>query len=143
MEALGDIGASMVAGLAYGVVGIVVFVLGYVALDLVTPGRLGEIVYVHRSPNAALVVASGLLAVGIIVTTAILTSEEGIVAGLVSTLGYGVLGVVLVAASFVVIDRLTPGDLGAMLTDTRPHPAVYVTVAAHLSVGAIVAAAIS
>lgn len=143
MEALGDIGASMVAGLAYGIAGIVVFVLGYLALDLVTPGRLGEIVYVHRSRNAALVVASGLLAVGIIVTTAILTSEEGILAGLVSTLGYGVLGVVLVAASFVIIDRLTPGDLGAMLTDTQPHPAVYVTVAAHVSVGAIVAAAIS
>lgn len=143
MEALSDIGTGLVSGLAYGVVGIVVFVLGYFALDLVTPGKLGDIVYIDRSSNAALVVASGLLAVGTIVTTAILTSEEGILAGLLSTFGYGLLGVVLVAFSFMVIDWVTPGDLGAMLMDTQPHPAVYVTVAAHVSVGAIVAAAIS
>lgn len=143
MEALSDIGTGLVSGLAYGVVGIVVFVLGYFALDLVTPGRLGDIVYIQRSGNAALVVASGLLAVGTIVTTAILTSEDGILAGLLSTFGYGLLGVVLVAFSFLVIDWITPGDLGAMLMDAQPHPAVYVTVAAHVSIGAIVAAAIS
>lgn len=143
MDALNDIGVELLAGLAYGVVGLGLLLLGYVVIDLLTPGQLGEIVYVRRSANAAAVVASGLVAIGTIVTTAILTSEDDVVRGLLSAAGYGLLGIVLLAVSFAVIDRLTPGDLGAMLTDEGWHPAAMITAAAHVALGAVVAAAIS
>ncbi|MDQ3931805.1 MAG: DUF350 domain-containing protein [Actinomycetota bacterium] len=143
MQLLTELALGLLTGLAYGLLGIVLLALGYVALDLVTPGRLGELVYTQRNTNAALVVASGLAAIGIIVTTAIVTSEDAFARGVTSTLGYGLLGVVLLAVSFVVVDRLTPGNLGAMVADRERHPAVYITMAAHLAVGAIVAAAIS
>jgi uncharacterized membrane protein YjfL (UPF0719 family) len=143
METLVDLSRGLLSGLAYGLTGIALLALGYVALDLVTPGRLGEIVYVRRCLNAAVVVASGLIAIGAIVTTAIAVSDDAFLRGLGSVVGYGLLGVVLLALAFVIVDRLTPGDLGAMLTDPQPHPAVYITAAAHLAVGAIVAAAIS
>lgn len=142
---MSDIGGEILAGAAYGLVGIALVAIGYVVVDLLTPGKLSDLVYVDRNANAATLVASGTLAMGIIVTTAILTSEseDGLGAGLVSAGGYGLLGIALLALSFVVVDLLTPGKLGAIVTDARPHPAVYVSAATHLAVGAIVAAAIS
>lgn len=133
------------AGLAYGLVGIVLMAIGYGAIDLLTPGKLGDLVYVHRNRNAALLVSSGTLAVGIIITAAILTSESelGLATGLGTTFGYGLLGIVLLSLSFLVVDVITPGKLGAIVVDEHPHPAVYVSAATHLAVGAIVAAAIS
>jgi uncharacterized membrane protein YjfL (UPF0719 family) len=138
-----DMVAGLGAGLAYALVGIVLLVLGFIALDLVTPGNLRTIVWVERSWNASLVVASGVVAIGAIVTTAIVTSEDEFLRGLSSAGGYGLLGVVLLGVSFWLVDRLTPGDLGQMLTEIDHHPAAYVTAASHLAVGAIVAAAIA
>lgn len=86
---------------------------------------------------------SGLAAVAIIVTTAILTSEDGLALGLLSTALYGVLGILVMAVAFVLLDLATPGRLGALLVDEAPHPAVWVTAAVNLAVGAITAAAIS
>jgi uncharacterized membrane protein YjfL (UPF0719 family) len=138
-----DLAAGLLSGLAYGGVGIAMLMLGYLVIDALTPGNLGELIYSHRNANAALVVSSGLLAIAAIVTTAILTSEDEFTRGISNTVGYGLLGVFLLGVSFVVVDKLTPGKLGVICTDDNRHPAVYVTVAAHLAVGAIVAAAIS
>jgi len=137
--------AEIGAGLAYGLVGIVLMAIGYGAIDLLTPGKLGDLVYVHRNRNAAILVSSGTLAVGLIVTTAILTSESelGLGTGLGTTFGYGLLGIVLLSLSFLVVDVLTPGKLGAIVVDEHPHPAVYVSAATHIAVGAVVSAAIS
>lgn len=145
MVTVQDVLAEIGAGLAYGLVGIALLAVGYVAIDLLTPGKLGDLVYRDRNRNAATLVASGTVAVGAIVTTAILTSESqlGLGVGLLTAAAYGVLGVVLLSLSFVVVDLLTPGELGAIVVDDHPHPAVYVASATHLAVGAIVAAAIS
>ena len=140
---LTDLAAGLLSGLAYGAAGITLLVIGYVVIDVLTPGKLGELIYAQRNANAALVLASGLIAIAGIVTTAIVTSDDEFSRGIANTVGYGLLGVVLLAISFVVIDKLTPGKLGVICTDEEPHPAVYVTMAAHLAVGAIVAAAIS
>jgi uncharacterized protein DUF350 len=138
-----DLVVGLGTGVTYGLLGIALLVLGFIALDLVTPGDLRTIVWVQRCWNAALVVASGVVAIGAIVTTSIVTSEDEFLRGLATAAGYGLLGIALLGLSFWLIDRLTPGDLGAMLSETDRHPAVYVTVGAHLAVGAIVAAAIS
>lgn len=143
MDILTTLADGFLAILAYALVGLLVLVLGYVALDLVTPGKLGEVLYIRRSPNAAVVVASGLLAVGTIVTTAIYTTYDDLLLGLVTTFAYGLAGVVLLALSFLLVDLLTPGRLGELLTEERWHPASLVTAAAHLATGAILAAAIS
>lgn len=130
-------------GLAWGAVGILLLALGYLVIDLLTPGRLGQLIYEQHNVNAAVVVASGVLAVGTITTTSILTAEEGFLPGLVSAAAYGVLGIVLLAVSFVVADRLTPGQLGEIVTRPEPNPAAWIVAANHIAVGAIVAAAIS
>lgn len=127
---------------AFGVIGLALMTLGFVLIDLLTPGNLREQIWLHRNRNAALLVASNLLGVGIIVTAAISASANEVVAGLVSTAVYGVLGLVLMGLSFLVVDLLTPGRLGALLIEDTPHPATWVSAAAHLAVAAIVSAAL-
>ncbi len=143
MDFLNDLAFGLFSGLAYGAVGLVLMALGYRAIDLLTPGRLGTLIYTERNTNAAAVLASGLVAIAAIVTVAICTSEDELGEGLASVGGYGLLGVLLLMVSFAVVDRFTPGDLGAIVCDAERHPAVIVTVASHLAVGAIVAASIS
>ena len=143
MDDLRELAEGLASGLGYGLVGILLLAVGYKVLDALLPGDLGRQIYTERNTNAALVVSSALVALATIVTTAIVTSDDRIVDGIGSAVGYGLLGVVMLALSFVLADRLTPGQLGVICTDTERHPAVYVTVASHLAVGAIVAAAIS
>ncbi len=57
--------------LAYGVVGIALMALGYLIVDLLTPGKLGSIVAETELHPAAWVNASAHLAVAAVVATAI------------------------------------------------------------------------
>ena len=143
MDTVRDLAEGLLSALAYGGVGLTLLALGYLAVDVLTPGRLSHLIYNERNTNAALVVSTGLIAIAAIVTTAIVTSADELGEGLANVAGYGALGIVLQMISFVVLDRITPGSLGAICTDQQRHPAVYITMATHLAVGAIVAAAIS
>ena len=140
---MSDLAEGLLSGVGYGLVGMVLLVVGYRVLDALIPGDLRGLIYTERNTNAALVVSSALIALAAILTTAIVTSDDRFVEGIADTVGYGLLGVAMLALAFVVADRLTPGNLGVICTDEERHPAVYVTVASHLAVGAIVAAAIS
>jgi uncharacterized membrane protein YjfL (UPF0719 family) len=139
---LDDLVNGLAAGLAYGLVGIALLALGFLLVDLLTPGKLARLIWVERNGNAAVVVSSSMLGVGAIVATAIVSSPDQFGAGLAATAGFGLLGLVLMAISFAVVDALTPGQLGAIVTDPERHPAAWVTAAAHLAVAAFVCAAI-
>lgn len=139
---LSSIFAEVGVAAMYGLVGLVLMALGFLLVDVLTPGNLREQIWLQRNRNAALLLTSNLLGVGIIVSTAIAASSGALLAGLVSTVSYGVLGLALMGLSFLVIDAVTPGRLGALLMDDTPHPAAWVSGAAHLSVSAIVALAI-
>lgn len=138
MNLLYEAGAS----LAYGIVGTLLMVLGYLVVDLLTPGKLHELIWVDRNRNATLLVAANILGVAIVVATAIFASPDALIPGLAATFVYGVVGLLIMAIAFFVIDLCTPGKLGAIVTETEPHPAVWVNVSAHLSVAIVVAAAI-
>lgn len=138
-----ELATGLLSGLAYGGAGLILLLAGYKLTDALTPGRLTELIYENRNVNASLVTSSSMVAVATIVTTAILTSADDFSEGIGNTFGYGLLGILLLGISFVVVDKVTPGKLGVICTDEARHPAVYVTVATQLALGAIVAAAIS
>ena len=138
-----DLVYGILATLAYGAVGTVLMALGFVLVDLATPGKLRELIWVQGNRNASVLLASGLLGVGIIVTTAILVSETALGPGLLSTVVYGLIGLVLMAVAFVILDIATPGRLGEILAQERPHPAAWVSAAVHISISSIIAAAIT
>lgn len=126
----------------YGIVGLVLMAFGFVLVDVLTPGNLRQQIWVERNRNAALLLASNLIGVGIIVATAIAASQGNWGEGLLSTLAYGILGLVLMGVAFIVLDVFTPGKLGELLVQEDAHPAVYVNAASHIAVSAIVAVAI-
>jgi Domain of Unknown Function (DUF350) len=128
--------------LTYGVLGIILMAVGYLLVDVATPGRLRELIWVDRNRNATVLLASNLLAVGAIVTAAIVASADDFAEGVLSTLGYGLLGLLLMAGAFVLLDIATPGRLSRILVDPEPHPAVWISAVIHVATGAIVAAAI-
>ncbi|HEX5542465.1 MAG TPA: DUF350 domain-containing protein [Micromonospora sp.] len=140
---LKTLATDLLVTLAYGGLGVVLMGLGYVLVDVATPGRLRELIWADRNRNAALLLTSNVLSVGIIVFAAIMASEGDAVTGLVGAAAYGVLGLVIMALAFLLLDLITPGRLGEVLVDPQPHPAVWVSAAVHLAIGAIVAAAIS
>jgi len=128
---------------AYSGVGIALLVLGFYALDLLTPGHLGRHIYEDRSVNAGLTLAAGFLGQGAIVFASIWTNAtSGFGTALLYTVVFGVLGVLLQAVAFLVLDLITPGRLGSHLVERSFHPASFVSAAAQLAVAAIIVASI-
>lgn len=129
---------------AYAAAGVALLALGYLALDLVTPGHLGRHIYVERSVNAAIVLAAGFVGIGLVVLTAIWTNgEAGFGSAFGWTLAFGGLGVVLQAAAFRLLDLATPGRMGEMVVERDFHPASLVAAAVQLAVSLVVAASIA
>ncbi len=133
---------DLLVTLAYGVVGVVLMAIGYVLVDVATPGKLHELIWVERNRNAALLLSSNLVGVGTIVVAAIVASDNDFRLGLIGAGAYGILGLVIMAVAFMLLDVATPGKLGELLVDPEPHPAVWVSATVHLATGAIIAAAI-
>jgi uncharacterized membrane protein YjfL (UPF0719 family) len=143
-DILHEIGATF----AYGAVGIALMAIGYLVVEVTTPGRLGKQIWTEGNRGAALLLAAKLFGTSVIVTTAIVTSDSDLTDGLVDTAVFGGIGIVLMVAAFFLLDVLTPGKLGATLVDaggtgTAIHPAGWVVAAADLGVAAIVAGAVS
>jgi uncharacterized membrane protein YjfL (UPF0719 family) len=138
-----DFGNAVAGSLAYSAVGIVLMVLGFYIVDWLTPGKLGELIWTRRNRNAALLVASNTLGVGLIVVGAIWASEGRLLEGVVSTLVFGVIGLIAMAVAFIVLDALTPGKLGETVFSEEMQPAVWVNSAMHLALGGVIAMALS
>jgi uncharacterized membrane protein YjfL (UPF0719 family) len=137
-----ELASDLLLCLAYGGVGIVLMGLGYVLVDVATPGRLHELIWVDRNRNAAILLASNLVGVGIIVIAAITASGDDFVTGLIGAAAYGVVGLVLMAVAFVLLDLATPGRLGQILVDPESHPAVWISAVIHVASGGVIAAAL-
>lgn len=134
---------GLVATIAFAGVGLVLLVAGFAMIDLLTPGRLSDHVFVHHRRDPAILLASTLVSLGVIVGTAITTAEEDTLAGLAATAAYGLLGVLLLGLAFVLLDLLTPGKLGDLFADDKDDPAVWVAAAVQLALGLVVAAALT
>ncbi|MFC3500594.1 DUF350 domain-containing protein [Micromonospora krabiensis] len=129
--------------IVFGVVGVALLAAGFVLVDLLTPGKLRELIWVQRNRNAGLLLAANQLGVAAIVFTAILTSYSDFAKGLASTVLFGLLGLGIMALAFFVLDLLTPGRLGEIICTDEPHPAARVSAATHFGAALIVCASIA
>ena len=134
---------GVVATLLYFVVGFVVLGLGFLALDLITPGKLRHQVYVDRNPNAAILLGANHLALAIIVVTAIMTSSDSLVLGLVDSAVYGTIGVVLQAVALRLLDVFVPGHLRNLVNEPKMNGAAWAVGISLVAIGAVNAAALS
>ncbi|MBB4837319.1 uncharacterized membrane protein YjfL (UPF0719 family) [Sphingomonas kyeonggiensis] len=54
---------ALLATLVYAVVGIVIFAIGFLVLDLLTPGKLWQ--EIHQKQNIAVAIFAGAVAIGL------------------------------------------------------------------------------
>lgn len=135
--------ASLGHATVYSLVGMALLAVGFIALDLLTPGKLTEQIWVHRSANAAVVVACGFLGLGLVVFTAIWTNGEASLGSALGwTVAFGLLGVFLQALAGAVLELLTPGRMRDVLVERELHPASVVLGAAQIAVSLVVVASI-
>jgi uncharacterized membrane protein YjfL (UPF0719 family) len=136
---------EVLATLAYGLLGVALLALGFLVVDLLTPGRLGHVIWTEGGRGGAVVLSAKLLGIGAIVTTAIATSSDDLAEGLLGTAVFGLLGLALSIVAFFLLDWITPGRLGETLLSggSTPHASCWVVAATDLATAAIVAAAVS
>jgi uncharacterized membrane protein YjfL (UPF0719 family) len=129
--------------IVFGLVGIGLMAVGYLLVDLLTPGKLRDLIFVERNPNAGLLLAANQLGIALIVFTAIFTSYDSFGQGLASTVIFGIIGIAIMGAAFVVLDMLTPGKLGEVICAPERHPAALVSAASHFGAALIICACIA
>ena len=140
---LGDLLSGAGRSIVFGLVGIGLMGVGYVLIDVLTPGKLRDRIFELRNPNAGLLLAGNQLGIAAIVFTAIFTSYDSFGKGLASTVLFGIVGIVIMGAAFLVLDMLTPGKLGEVICVPERHPAAIVSAASHFGAALIVCACIS
>ncbi|AZG46189.1 DUF350 domain-containing protein [Gordonia insulae] len=128
---------------AYSLVGVALFVLGFLALDLVTPGRLRNLIWLEHNRNAVMLATAQVIGLSIVLVAGIRDSLMlELWRGLLYTVAYVVLAIAVMMWSFVLIDWLTPGKLGTLLLDDDEHPAGWICGAVFIGVGAVIGAAL-
>jgi len=132
---------SVLQVLAYTGVGLAVLVVGFVVLDLLTPGKLGQLV-MEGNPGAGLITATALVSLGLILYFAIYFTGAGW-NGLDDAAVFGIVGVAVQAAGFFILDLLIPGKLGSHCFEPKLHPAAWATAGIQISVALVVCASLT
>jgi Domain of Unknown Function (DUF350) len=136
-----SLGRGVGAIALYAVVGLVLMLIGFYAIDLATPGPLRKMVDANK-PNAVIVSAAGIVSVAFIVVLAIYASSGKLAEGLISAAVFGLVGI----AAQVVMMRVATIVLGINMrelfaSDDYMHESLMVA-AAQLGLGLVVAVAI-
>ncbi|MDV3127127.1 DUF350 domain-containing protein [Mycobacterium sp. 21AC1] len=134
---------NVVASVLYFGVGIAVLVVGFLMVDVLTPGDLRRLVFVEHRPNAVAVASAMYAAVAAVVITAIVASSDSLGQGLIDAAVYGLIGVVLQGIALVILEMVVPGRFRDLITAETLHPAAIATAVALLAVGGVNAAALS
>lgn len=138
-----DLGQGVGAIVLYAVVGLVLMLAGFYAIDWTTPGKLSALVRDGR-PNAVLITASAMVSMAFIIVIAIVSYGAGeLSAGLITSLVYGLLGIVVQVLAVRMLEWVTKLNIGATIEAERFAPASVVVAAAHIALGLIVAVSIS
>jgi hypothetical protein len=136
-----SLGRGVGAIALYAVVGLVLMMVGFYAIDLATPGPLRKEVD-HGKPNAIIVSAAGIISTAFIVILAIYASSGKLAEGLIASAVYGLVGI----AAQVVMMRVATIVIGINMhellqSDEYMHEALMVA-AVQSALGLVVAVAI-
>jgi len=140
-EFLSLIGQGVGAILLYALLGVLLLLLGFYAVDLTTPGKLYRMVQAG-APNAVIITAAGIVSMAFIVVVAIYTSSGGLVEGLLQTLIFGLVGIVAQVGGVRLLEWVTGIDVGRALRAETVRPEAFVVSAAHVALGLVVAVAV-
>ncbi|WP_428340260.1 DUF350 domain-containing protein [Mycobacterium sp.] len=131
------------ATISYFLVGTAVLILGFVVVDVLTPGKLRELVFIDRRPNAVILACANYIAVAAVVICAITSSYRQLGQGLIGVAVYGLIGVVLQGVAVLTMHWVIPGNFHEHIDEPELHPAAFATAVMLLAVGGVTAAALS
>jgi uncharacterized membrane protein YjfL (UPF0719 family) len=134
---------GVVATILYFLVGMAVLVVGFYMVDVLTPGKLRQMVFVDRRPNAVVIACAMYIALTIVIITAIANSYSQLGQGLVGVAVYGLMGVILLGIALLTLHLVIPGNFHEHVDEPELHPASFAVALMLLAVGGVTAAAVS
>jgi uncharacterized membrane protein YjfL (UPF0719 family) len=132
-----------VATILYFGVGMAVLLIGFYVVDWLTPGKLRQLVFIDRRPNAVVVAGSMYVSLTTVIITAIVNSYSQLGQGLLGVAVYGLMGVVLLAIALLAMHLLIPGSFHEHVDEPELHPGSFAVALILLAVGGVTAAAVS
>ena len=132
-----------VATILYFLVGMAVLVVGFYMVDVLTPGKLRQMVFVDRRPNAVVIACAMYIALTIVIITAIANSYSQLGQGLVGVAVYGLMGVILLGIALLTLHLVIPGNFHEHVDEPELHPASFAVALMLLAGGGVTAAAVS
>jgi uncharacterized membrane protein YjfL (UPF0719 family) len=132
-----------VATILYFAVGMAVLLVGFYMVDWLTPGKLRQLVFIDRRPNAVVVAGSMYISLTIVIITAIANSYSQLGQGLLGVAVYGLMGVILLGIALLAMHLLIPGDFHEHIDEPTLHPGSFAVALILLAVGGVTAAAVS
>ena len=132
-----------VATILYFVVGMAVLLVGFYVVDVLTPGKLRQLVFIDRRPNAVVVAGAMYMALTVVIITAIVNSYSQLGQGLVGVAVYGLMGVILLGIALLAMHLLIPGSFHEHIDEPELHPGSFAVALILLAVGGVTAAAVS
>ncbi len=134
---------NLASSASYGLLAVVALVVAFAALDLITPGNLRTLVWVENNRNAVILTVAQVIAVMSILTASIVAGGGlELWRSIVFSLAYVLVGIAILAFSFVLIDWLTPGKLGSLVLEDNTQTA-WVSAATFVGIGAVIATALT
>jgi uncharacterized membrane protein YjfL (UPF0719 family) len=132
-----------IATLSYFLVGTAVLILGFIIVDVLTPGKLRELVFIDRRPNAVMLACANYIALAAVIISAITNSYSQLGQGLVGVAVFGLIGVVLQGIALLSLHFIIPGNFHEHIDEPELHPAAFAVAVMLLAVGGVTAAALS
>jgi uncharacterized membrane protein YjfL (UPF0719 family) len=134
---------GVVATILYFLVGMAVLVIGFYMVDILTPGKLRQMVFVDRRPNAVVIASAMYIALTAVIISAIANSYSQLGQGLVGVAVYGLMGVILLGIALLTLHLVIPGNFHEHVDEPELHPASFAVALMLLAVGGVTAAAVS
>jgi Domain of Unknown Function (DUF350) len=125
----------------YAIVGLVLMVIGFYAIDLTTPGPLRKMVDAAK-PNAIIVAAAGMVSMALIVVLAIYASSGKLLEGLVGSAIFGLVGIIAQVVMMRIATMVIGIDMDALFDADEFNYESLMVAAAQFALGVVVAVAI-
>ena len=135
------LGRGVGAIVLYAIVGLVLMMIGFYAIDLTTPGPLRKMVDAGK-PNAIVVAAAGVVSMAFIVVLAIYASSGKLVEGLVGSAIFGLVGIIAQVVMMRFATLVIGIDMDALFRRDEFNYESLMVAAAQFALGIVVAVAI-
>jgi len=136
------LGRGVLAIVSYAFLGTLLLILGYFVVDWTTPGKLGAQIHGGRNPNAAMLAASGVAGVALVIVAAIFASGGNLMEGLTGTLVFGLVGILAQAIASFVFERVIGMNPKALMGEPSLSPATVLVGVTRVGIGLITAFAL-